>query len=427
MKDAVEMHQAGRIKEAERLYLQYLEGDPDNADALRLLGVVRHQLGDPDDAARLINRAIDMDPGNAKAYDNLGFVHVAQGNLAEASASYAKAAALNPSDEITHHNLGRVLYRQHRLDDAVASYRRTLEINPGNADASLDLAAALVDQKSFDQAIEAYRKAISVDPGRHSAYGGLAGTLLANDEPEAALAACDEGLARRPYDTLAWALKAVALAELGDADGARRIQDFDGLVHRAFLPPPDGYETIQGFNADLARHLIAHPTRRLSPDDNATRNGWHTRDISGDDAPCIKTMRSVIQGAVEDYLAWGRSQSNHVFFEHVPEEIDLEMWGIVMESGGYQTSHAHPGGWLSGVYYVSLPDDLGPDETQPTGWIQFGEARDDLYHRTTPVRNLVRPAEGLLVLFPSFFWHSTIPTHTHLERVSLAFDIQRVR
>ena len=110
-----------------------------------------------------------------------------------------------------------------------------------------------------------------------------------------------------------------------------------------------------------------------------------------------------------------------------PKKSILRMWGIVMESGGYQTSHAHPGGWLSGVYYVSLPDDLGPDETQPTGWIQFGEARDDLYHRTTPVRNLVRPAEGLLVLFPSFFWHSTIPTHTHLERVSLAFDIQRVR
>ena len=96
-----------------------------------------------------------------------------------------------------------------------------------------------------------------------------------------------------------------------------------------------------------------------------------------------------------------------------------------MESGGHQTSHAHPTGWLSGVYYVSLPQDLGPDEADRAGWIQFGQARDDLYHRARPQRDLVKPAEGLMVLFPSYFWHSTVPTNTHLERVSLAFDVQR--
>ena len=425
MKDALAMHQAGRLKDAEGLYLRFLESDPDNADALRLLGVVKHQLGDSREGERLISRAIEVEPTNAKAHDNLGFLKVALGDFEAASAAYARAATLNPGDEITHHNLGRVRYQLRKLDDAVASYRRALEINPDSSETNADLAAALVDQEAYDEAIAAYRRAIALDPGRANAHGGLAGTLLANDEPEAALNACDAWLARSPHDTLSLSLKAVALAELGDMAGAREIQDFERLVQRTVIGPPQGYNSVEAFNAELADYLREHPTRRNSPVGNATRKGWHTRDISGEAARCVAVMQSVIRAATEDYVARGKAETGHPFFDHVPSEFGLEMWGIVMEEGGHQTPHVHPTGWLSGVYYASLPNDLGADEADGAGWIQFGEARDDLYHRTRPVRDLVKPAEGLLVLFPSYFWHSTIPTHTHLERVSLAFDVQR--
>ena len=36
---------------------------------------------------------------------------------------------------------------------------------------------------------------------------------------------------------------------------------------------------------------------------------------------------------------------------------------------------------------------------------------------------LVRPQEGTLLLFPSYFWHRTIPFDSAEQRISIAFDL----
>jgi hypothetical protein len=45
---------------------------------------------------------------------------------------------------------------------------------------------------------------------------------------------------------------------------------------------------------------------------------------------------------------------------------------------------------------------------------------------TTPGLNAewsVRPEVGLLVLFPSYFWHGTLPFHSEQPRLTVAFDV----
>ena len=34
-----------------------------------------------------------------------------------------------------------------------------------------------------------------------------------------------------------------------------------------------------------------------------------------------------------------------------------------------------------------------------------------------------RPEVGLLVLFPSYFWHGTLPFHSEQPRLTVAFDV----
>jgi hypothetical protein len=34
----------------------------------------------------------------------------------------------------------------------------------------------------------------------------------------------------------------------------------------------------------------------------------------------------------------------------------------------------------------------------------------------------VRPEEGVLVLFPSYFWHGTVPFRSSEARLTVAFD-----
>jgi hypothetical protein len=39
--------------------------------------------------------------------------------------------------------------------------------------------------------------------------------------------------------------------------------------------------------------------------------------------------------------------------------------------------------------------------------------------------HLVRPEPGMLVLFPSYMWHGTVPFSAREKRLSCAFDIVR--
>ncbi len=56
------------------------------------------------------------------------------------------------------------------------------------------------------------------------------------------------------------------------------------------------------------------------------------------------------------------------------------------------------------------------------GWLSFGESNLDLGERDRPSR-LVQPAAGKLVLFPSYFWHGTVPFTSDDTRLTIAFDV----
>ncbi len=64
---ALQHHQAGRLADAEALYRQILSEQPNDLDALHLLGVIAYQTGRNDVAVDLIRRAIDLDPEFAEA------------------------------------------------------------------------------------------------------------------------------------------------------------------------------------------------------------------------------------------------------------------------------------------------------------------------------------------------------------------------
>jgi hypothetical protein len=80
----------------------------------------------------------------------------------------------------------------------------------------------------------------------------------------------------------------------------------------------------------------------------------------------------------------------------------------------------HPEGWISSAFYVRVPGDL--QETE--GWLTFGEP-GPATAPPLPPEHLVKPEPGLLVLFPSYMWHGTVPFQSAEKRLSCAFDIVR--
>ena len=64
---AVQHHTAGRLPQAESIYNQILQSDPDQPVALHLLGVIAHQVGKHDTAVDLITKALAIKPDFAEA------------------------------------------------------------------------------------------------------------------------------------------------------------------------------------------------------------------------------------------------------------------------------------------------------------------------------------------------------------------------
>src|SRR5688500_14974659 len=72
LKLALEHHRAGRLAEAEVLYLEIVGANPAHADALHLLGLIALQCGNPVRAVELIERADELSPSNPVFLANLG-------------------------------------------------------------------------------------------------------------------------------------------------------------------------------------------------------------------------------------------------------------------------------------------------------------------------------------------------------------------
>lgn len=93
---AAQLHQDGRLDEAEGIYRQILRHDSDHADALHLLGLIERRRGDPARAITLLRQAVAANPRFAAAYYNLGNALTNAGERQEALACYDKALALHP-------------------------------------------------------------------------------------------------------------------------------------------------------------------------------------------------------------------------------------------------------------------------------------------------------------------------------------------
>ena len=136
---AVRHHTAGRLPQAQSMYQQILQINPDQPVVLHLLGVIAHQVEGNDTAVGLITKAVTIKPDYAEAHNNLGNVFNDLGRLEEAVASYHRALDLMPDYADAHNNLGLVLHALGKPDDAVAHYRQALAIKPDHAEADRNL------------------------------------------------------------------------------------------------------------------------------------------------------------------------------------------------------------------------------------------------------------------------------------------------
>lgn len=173
---ALQHHGAGELPQAESLYRQVLALEPDNYNAMHLLGVLYYQNGILNEAEKLISRAVETAPDFAEAHSNLGLVYQAQRQWEKAANAYEQALMLKPEFTLARFNQGNLRRDQGRLNDAATCYRQALQIKPNYAEALFNLGDVLFDLERLEEAIEAYEQGLNLNPThQHAQYNlGLA-------------------------------------------------------------------------------------------------------------------------------------------------------------------------------------------------------------------------------------------------------------
>ncbi len=142
-----------KYQQAEHLFRQVIDEDPNNASALNYLG---YMLADQNtrlgEAQQLIQKAVSLDPGNYAFLDSLGWVYYRLNKLDDAEQQLTKSVQLMSKDPTIHDHLGDVYFKQGKTKQAIAEWQSSLkEFNSGGAeDAEPDEVAKV--QKKLDNA-----------------------------------------------------------------------------------------------------------------------------------------------------------------------------------------------------------------------------------------------------------------------------------
>jgi len=195
---AGEHHRAGRLVEAEAIYRRILAVQPENAEALSLLGVIAGQVGQFDKAIELQQKAIALSPDNAGYHYHLGNHLRALGHLDRAIACYQRALAVNPRLVEAHANLGVAWHDKGQFDTAIACYESALAINPTLPEAHNNLGNALKGKGQLDAAIACCQRAIQLNPTLVEAHANLGKRWIDMGRLDPAIACFRRALAINP-------------------------------------------------------------------------------------------------------------------------------------------------------------------------------------------------------------------------------------
>jgi hypothetical protein len=236
------------------------------------------------------------------------------------------------------------------------------------------------------------------------------------------LAAFEDGVAKDPYQVTCYAEMGWLLRRLGREAEAERLLDFDRLAVRREVTEVPGYQSVESFNRDLAAYILARPDLVGDLPETATQQGQQTATLFSDAARLPQTLKALIETACRDYVEQSQGPGGLPFFASPPADWTLNSNAVVLRSSGYQDAHMHPSGYVSGVYYVQVPPEVSAGDGE-AGCIYFTEKELPAAEAQMQARRMIRPQAGVMLLFPSYFWHGTVPFESERDRISVAFDV----
>lgn len=286
-----------------------------------------------------------------------------------------------------------------------------------------DIGKALTRLGKIDEALAALDLSLAENPWDRNAYKRIVAHHLREGQPQAILELSARLIAEGIGHSRLFASRVLALAQAGEWEAAHDANGLDRFLQVETIAPPEGFTDIASFNAALTEQLLHHPALRFDRYGTASTKTWRIDTPAMREAPLVSVLQRQLATYVDAYAA-RIAASDHPWARTRPPRGMLHNWCVITDGEGLEEWHVHQNGWLSGTYYVAVPEFIGAADDE-RGCLAHGIPEELVGEATAKAfgQHLLRPAQGMLTLFPSHCYHRTFAHGTPDKRICLAFDI----
>lgn len=448
----------GKLQQAVAAYKSALRLRPTYLYALHNLGVALGLQNNHSGALEYFERAVEQGPRIPELRLALANTYVALGEHDKADTQYRTAVALKPDYVEAHDSLNKLYWEQGRTDVFAKSYEVCIPKAHGSASLREAYVKALELSGNYEAAMDATQKAFK-DVGRTPDLLRRHARLLANkDRPSEALAALEEAVKSAsgnlsirmdtarlliqmgdyrnalhhldqvaidaPFNQEMWAYRSLCWRLLGDPN-YQWLNDYENFVMQGNIETPDGFESLPAFLSRLQADLRALHKGTTAPLDQSLRGGTQTLgNLFDTELETVQALKQQVQKHVTRYIENLPDDDGHPLLSRKTDGFRFGgSWSVELSSDGFHVNHVHSNGWISSAFYVDVPLQVRQNGGTHEGWIKFGESGLNLGSERECIEKIVQPQPGLLVLFPSYMWHGTVPFKGKSTRLTAPFDI----
>ena len=436
-------------------YLEKLKNSAQTEIILNLKGLIELRLNNVDTSILFFKASINHNPKYLSAYTNLASAYEKNEDYLNAE-KYLKAAIdINLNLDSLYNYLGLILFKQNKFLESIDFYQKSINTNNKNYKALYNLGNAYDKIEEYEKAIDSYNRALLIDKNLPNIRFNLAESLKNINDINGALKNYQLSL----NEKLTWLRKEKIEAKilecflvlgkkkeyigninnlLKESTTNRRIaatanyidNQFNLKGSYPFCPNPFDFifsSTLEKYfdNYDNFIQDILNEVLNLNfswePSGKTTRKGLGTKgNLSKKNLLHLQILEKYILEEIKEYYNLNKDSLN-TYITNWPYKFTITSWSNRLQKQGYNITHIHPSGWISGVFYLQIPKDIKKDEAG----IEFSLHGDD-YHilnkETIPTKRF-QPKKGDIIFFPSSLFHRTIPFSSDEERICIAFDL----
>ena len=331
--EAMDARRRGDWAAARQLFGDVLAKDPDQPDALHVLGVLDYQDGNLERARERVEAAVRARPDTPDMLNNLGTIYLGLKRMADSLRVYARAVELQPGNDAFCSNLAVALNQTGQHEQAVSLSEKILSRSPEHPGALNVLGNALRLMGRLDEAEAAFRRLVARAPGDADSHYNLGVVLQDKWQLEEALGCYDHALAIKDNQARFFVNRGAALLKL------HRVQEAAASYERAVALDPTLAEAH--YNLAICRFLTgnlaegaAHYEWRLKVEEGTLSSPRKIDKPVWDGSPALdKVVLLHSEQGLGDMVQFVRFvRAVHVMVKQVVLEVQRPLKRLFMDS-----------------------------------------------------------------------------------------------